>query len=140
MPGEISEEIERFFDGHVQHIGDRLAAIVDFERLGVVAFAVADLAGDVDIRQEVHLDALDALALAGFAAAALDVEAEPPRFVAADFGFAGLGKDLADLVKHTRISGGVGSRGPADGGLVDLDDLVDLVGPGNRLVRPGLYA
>src|SRR5690606_2209000 len=100
---EVAEELQRLLDGHVQHVGDRFAAVVDLERLGIVAPAVADLAGDVNVGQEVHLDALDALALAGFAAAALDVEAEAPRLVAADLGFARLGEDPADLVEDTRI-------------------------------------
>jgi len=38
--------------------------------LAVVALALADVALDVDIRQEVHLYLDDAVALAGFAAAA----------------------------------------------------------------------
>jgi hypothetical protein len=41
--------------------------------------ALAGLAGDIDVGQEVHLDLDDAIALAGLAAPALDVEAEPPR-------------------------------------------------------------
>src|SRR5213082_2710339 len=42
---------------------------------GVVEpLAVTDFAGNVDVGEEVHLDDFQAVALAGFAAAALDVE------------------------------------------------------------------
>ncbi len=52
------------------------------ERFAAVALAFADLAGDIDVGQEVHLDLDDAVALAGLAAAALDVEREAARTVA----------------------------------------------------------
>ena len=70
------EEVERFGDRHLQHVGDRLALVVDLEGFAVVALAVADLARDVHVGQELHLDLQDAVALAVLAAAALDVEAE----------------------------------------------------------------
>ncbi len=57
----------------------RLALDRHVQRLAVVALAVADVAGDVDVRQEVHLDLDDAVALAGLAAAAFDVEGETAR-------------------------------------------------------------
>src|ERR1051325_11850665 len=50
------EEVQRLFDRHVEHVGDRLALEGDLERLAVVALALADVAGDVDVGQEVHLD------------------------------------------------------------------------------------
>ena len=55
-----------------------LSAVLHLQRLAIVALALADVAGDVDVGQEVHLDLDDAVALAGFAAAALDVEGEAP--------------------------------------------------------------
>jgi hypothetical protein len=56
---------------------------VDLERLAVVALALAHLARDIDVRQELHLDLEDPVALAVLAAAALDVEREAARGVAA---------------------------------------------------------
>ena len=50
------EELGGLLDRHVEHLGDGLALVVDLERLAVVAGAVADLARDVDVGQEVHLD------------------------------------------------------------------------------------
>src|SRR6185295_5065508 len=97
------------------------AAVVDLQRLGVVAPAVADLAVDVDVGQEVHLDALGPLALARLATAALDVEAEASDLVAADFCFPRLGEDLADLVEHAGVGRGIGAGRAPDRALVDLD-------------------
>src|SRR5688572_18456311 len=79
-----------------QNVGDRLALEQDLERLAVVAFSLADVAGDVDVGQKVHLDLDDAVALAGLAAAALDVEGEAAGLVAARFGLGQAGEPLAD--------------------------------------------
>ena len=82
-----AEEFGGFVDGHVQHIGDGLVLELDVQRFTVVALSVAGIAGDIDIGQEVHLDLDDAIALAGFAAATLDVEGEASGFIAAGLGF-----------------------------------------------------
>ena len=47
---------QRLLDRHVEHVGDRLAAELHLQRLAVVALALADVAGDPDVGQEVHLD------------------------------------------------------------------------------------
>jgi hypothetical protein len=64
------------------------------EGFAVVAFAFADIALNVDIGEEVHLDDVHALATTGFAASAFDVERKLSRFIAACFGFDGLGEDV----------------------------------------------
>src|SRR4029079_8485248 len=90
-------------------------------------FALADLARDVHVRQELHLDLDDPVALAVLAPAALDVEAEPARRVAADARLGGSSEQLADRREQADVGGGVGARGAADRALVDLDDLVDVL-------------
>ncbi len=80
---DVLEERQRLLDRHVEHVGDGLALEADLERLAVVALAVALLARDVDVREEVHLDLDLAVAAADLAAPALDVEAEASRLVAA---------------------------------------------------------
>src|SRR5260221_10574843 len=85
--GDRLEKFSGFFHRHVEHVGDRLALEQNFQRLAVVALALADVAGDVDVGQEVHLDLDDAVALAGLAAAALDVEGKPAGLIAAPFRF-----------------------------------------------------
>src|SRR5205085_6378999 len=80
------EELGGLVDRHVKNVRYALAFEQDFQRLAVVALAVADVAGDVDVGQEVHLDLDQAVALAGLAAAALDVETEATRPIAPRLG------------------------------------------------------
>src|SRR5262249_18700715 len=107
----------------------------DVERLAVVALALADVAGDVDVGQEVHLDLDDAVALARLAAPALDVEREAAGLVAARLGLGQAGEPFADRGERARIGGRVGARRAADGRLVDVDDLVDVLQALDRVVR-----
>src|SRR5262245_17658377 len=131
------EERGGFLDGHVEDLGDGLAFEVDFERLAVVTSAVADLARDIDIREEVHFDLDRAITGACLAAPALDVEREPAGLVAPDLRLGGLGEQPADVVEDTRVGGGVPSRCTADRTLVDVNDLVGVICPGHRPVPAG---
>ena len=54
--GDGIEKFAGFFDGHVEDLADVFAFVLDFEGFAVVAFAVADFAGDVHVGQEVHFD------------------------------------------------------------------------------------
>src|SRR5204862_5266249 len=99
----VAEELERLLDRHVEHVGDRLALEADLERLAVVPAAVALLARHVDVRQEVHLDLDLAVAAADLAAAALDVEREPPGLVAARPRLGRPGEEVADLVEEADV-------------------------------------
>jgi hypothetical protein len=58
------------FHRQVQDLGDVLALPLHLQRLAVVALAVADVAGHVDVGQKVHFHLHHAVALAGFAAPA----------------------------------------------------------------------
>ena len=138
--GHRGEEVDAFLDRHVEHVGDRLALEQHVERLAVVALAVADVAGDVDVGQEVHLDLDDAVALAGLAAAALDVEGEAPRLVAARLGFRQVGEPVADGREGAGVGRGVGARRAADGRLVDVDDLVEEFQALDAVVIGGVLA
>ena len=57
---------------------------MDFERLPVPARSMTLRASDIQVRQKIHFDLLHALALADFAAASFDIEAEAAGFVAAE--------------------------------------------------------
>src|SRR5260370_16484897 len=72
--GVRGEKIDRFVHAHRQHFADRFSLPAHRERLGAEAESAADLAGHFYVRQETHLDSLDSLAFAGFAAPALGVE------------------------------------------------------------------
>ena len=47
---EVLEQRQRLIDRQLEDVGDRLAAVLDLERLAVVAAALALLARDVDVR------------------------------------------------------------------------------------------
>lgn len=130
------EELQALLDRHVQHLGDGLALVVDLKGLPVVARSVADLARDVHVGQEVHLDLDGAVAGAVLAAAALHVEGEPARQITADLGLHRLREQPADVVEDARVRRRVGPGCPADGRLVDVHHLVDEVVP----VDPGVPA
>ena len=133
----VGEELERLLAAHVEHVGDVLVLERDVERVAVVAGALAHLARHVHVGQEVHLDLDRAVARAGLAATAADVEAEPARQVAADLGLVGLREQLADVVEHARVGGGVRPGRAPDGRLVDVDDLVELVDAVDAGVQAG---
>ena len=74
-----------------------------------------------------HLDLQHAVTGAGLAPAAPDVEGEPPRAVAPAFGLLGGGKQVPDVVEQPGVGGGVGPGRPADGALVDVHHLVQML-------------
>jgi hypothetical protein len=75
----------------------------------------------------VHLDLDLPVAAADLAAAALDVEREPARLVAAGARLLGLGVEVANLVEEPDVGGRVRPWGTPDRGLVDGDDLVEVL-------------
>jgi len=102
-----------------------VAFVFDLQRLAVVASALADVALHVDIRQEVHFDHVYTLAVAGFAATSLHVEAELSNRVTTGFGLHRGRNDLMDGVKGSCVGGWVGARGAVDRRLIDDDHLFD---------------
>ncbi len=136
----VGQHGERVFDGEVEDVGDGVAVELYGQRFLVVAASVADFALHVDVGHEVHLDAALAVALAGLAAASGDVEAEAAGLVAALARLGQHGEQVADGREDLRVGGRVGARRAADGRLVDADDLVDLLGAGEGVVRAGLLA
>ena len=77
----VGEEGERLSHRHVQHFGDARAPAVralalDVQHLVAIAAAVAVRAAQIHVRQELHLDVLEAVAAAGRAATVAGVEAE----------------------------------------------------------------
>ena len=141
--GNGGEELVGVLHGHFQHLMDVLALVADFEGLPVVALALADVAGHIDIRQKVHLHLGDSIPLTGFAAPALDVEGETPGLVAPGAGFLGAGEQLADGGEDPGVGRGVGAGRAADGALVDIHAFVEVLQPvdgavGCRLQGGGL--
>src|SRR5437016_2991181 len=108
--------------------------------LAVVGLPLAGIAGDVAVGQEVHLDLDDAVALAGLAAAALDVEGEAAGLVAARLCLRQPREPLADRRERAGIGRGIRARGAPDRRLVDVDDLVDMLQPLDAVVWRGSLA
>src|SRR5947209_10198453 len=129
------EQLGRLVDAHREDVGDRLVLELHLERLRVVTLALADFARHVHVGQEVHLDLDDPVALARFAAAALDVERKTPRRVAAHLRFGRERVQLANLVERTGVGGGVRAGRSADRRLVDHHHLVERLGALHAAVR-----
>ena len=136
----VGEHGKRVFNGEVEDVGDGMAVEFDCQRLLIVAAAVADFALHVHVGHEVHFNAALTVALAGLATAACHVEAEASGLIAALAGLGEHGEEVADGREDLGIGGGVGARGAANGGLVDADHLVKLLGAGERVVRAWVLA
>ena len=105
--GHGFEEGERILNGHIENFGDILAFVLDFQCFTVVTLALADITGNVDVGQKVHLDFGDAVALTGLTAAATYIEAEPTGFVASRPSFLRPREKLAHGGKDAGIGRGV---------------------------------
>ena len=135
MAGMFSKCCERLLHVHFQHVGDRLALEADLQRLAIEAVPLAHRAGDPDVGQKIHFQLVRAVAFAGFAAAAGDVEAEAARLVAAGLRLGQLRVEIADFVEHLDVGGRVRARRAADRRLIDGDQLVEMFEPLDALVR-----
>ena len=121
------EERDPFLHRHVQHIVDRLAPERHLERLGVEPRALARAACHFDVRHEIELCRDHAFALALFAPAALDVEAESPRFVVALHRQRRLSEQVPDDVVEPDVGCRVRAAVPANRRLIDVDHLVHVL-------------
>ena len=130
--GNIFENFQRFLDGQVEQIGNRAAFVTNCERFRVVALSAADFTRYIDVRQEIHLDAPLAVALARLAAAALHVETESPGLISALARFRQHGVQLANRRENTRVRRRIRTRRAPDRRLINLYDLVDVLGAGKR--------
>ena len=112
---------------HVQHFGNIFALVQDLKGLTVIACAITDFTRNIHIRQEVHFNLDGAIALAGFTATALNVEAKPAGLVSTHLGLLGFGKKVTDLVEHARISSRVRPGGTPNRRLVNLHEFVQVL-------------
>jgi hypothetical protein len=97
------------------------------------------LAGDAHVRQERHLDFLDALAFAALAAPALGVEGEAARGPAAHPRLRGVGEQAPDRVPKADVRGGAGARRLADRRLVDFEHALDGLPALHSATSNGLF-
>ena len=72
--GNIFEKWKSVFDRCVKQFGDRKPFVFYRQRFSIVSLAAAHIAGDINVRQEIHLDPFHTVALASFAPAAFYIE------------------------------------------------------------------
>ena len=128
------EESDGLVDGHVEHVGDGLAFVADFERLAVVTFAVTGFTGHGNVGQEVHFNSLVAVSATGLTASSFDVKGEPSGSVAANLGFGQSYEQASDIAEDASIGCGVASWRATNWTLVDTDDFVNVLQAVNGFV------
>src|ERR1700693_5269202 len=133
----VLEESKRIFHGLFEHVRDAETTETNLQSLAVVALSLADIAWNVDVGEKVHLDLYETISFARLAPSALHVERESSRPVAPDLRFGQLGEQLADGSEQSRVRGGIRARCPTDWALIDIDDFVEVLEPGDPRVRAG---
>ena len=114
-------------DRHFKHVVNALALVLDLKGVAVVSFSITNVAFHVYVGQEIHLNALDAVALARLAPTAPDVEGEASCAKAPCRRDLGLGKEVTYVSKQSRVGRGVGARSSSYRALVDGDNLVKML-------------
>ena len=117
-----------------------MALVLHLQRLVIVAPAAAHVAGDVNVRQEIHLDALQPVALARLAAPAFHVETEAARLVAPLARFRQHRIEIPNRREQARIRGGIRARRAPDGRLIDADHFVHELHALDRRELAGILA
>ena len=125
-PRNTCKKFKSLFHRHFQHIIDAFALIFDFERFTVIAFSLAYITGNINIRQKMHFYFNNAVTLTGFTAPAFHIKRKTAGVEAAQLSVLRGCVQVADVRKHAGIGCRVGTGGSADGSLVDLDHLVQL--------------
>ena len=128
------EEPKRLLHRHVQDFIDIASLVPYLQRLSVIAVSMADFAGDIYIRKEVHFNLDDTVSGTCFTPAALDIEGEAAFLITPCFCVIRTREQITDLVKNTCISGRIGSWRAPDRALVDADHLVQFAIPCNGVM------
>ena len=113
---------------HVKHIGNRLAFVLDFQCFTVVALAVTDWAVNVNRRQKAHFKLDASFTFAGLARTALCIKAKSPRPIASLERCRCSRKYFAKRQHEPGVGCRVRARRFADRALVDLNNLVEIIG------------
>ena len=137
----VREECQRLRDRHVQYVGNAGTPPVrpfalDLEHLVAIAAPVAVRATQVYVREELHLDVLEAVAAARRAAAVARVEAERAGGVLALLGGRLGSEQCADRIERAHVARGVRARRAADRTLIDHHHIVEQL----RAAQPGEFA
>ena len=125
--GYVRKVNEGLFDVEIENLVYVFTPPPDKQGFVVKTLAFADRTGDPNIGQKVHFQPIAAIALASFTATPRPIKTESARFPTADFGFGGNRKKFANLVKYLDVGSRIGTRSPPNRGLVDGNDLVDMI-------------
>src|SRR6185437_1597372 len=123
-----------FFDGHIEYVGDGLAAQSDFQGFGTEAGSLASTAGYFDIRHEIELRGDYSFTLAFLTAPSFYVETEAAGFVFAFDSEGRLREQFAYRVIETNVGGRIGTAVATDRRLINVDDLMDVFKAVNTVV------
>src|SRR6267154_44627 len=135
----ILVKLQRIRRGQIQNIADGMSFVAHRERFRIVAAPAADFAHHINVREKIHFDTAEAVSLAGFATTSFDVETEAARAIAAFARFGQHGEKIADRRENAGVGGGIRSRRTANGGLIDFNNFVDLVGAEDFAMRGGRF-
>src|SRR5882724_3876583 len=124
--GNVDEEGQRLANCQLQYFVNIFSVIADFEDTAFEARAAAFFADELNIGKKLHLDGDGAVALAGFAAAARDVEGKMSGRITAAFRIRRIGENLSNRVEGFEVGRGIRTRSAADGRLIHDDNLADL--------------
>ena len=120
----MGKELVGFLHRHIQHIIDILSLVANLQSFPVITLSVTNLAGHIDIRQEMHLNLYNTVSGAGFTSSSLHIEGKPPLGIASFLGILGAGEEVTNQVKDACIGCRVGARGSSDRALVNVYDLI----------------
>src|ERR1700689_5256181 len=103
------EERQRVLDAQRQYLADILALEQDTQGFRIEAFAAAEIAEHLHVRQETHFNALHALALASFAAAACSIEGKAAGSVSTHARLGCIRIQAADRIPEADVGCGAGA-------------------------------
>src|SRR5271154_1022462 len=107
----LGEKRESFLNGELKHLVNVQSLVTNVENGALEARALAFLADQLDIGQELHLYRDRTVALAIFAASAGNIEGKMAGIVAAFFGVGRVGEDFADQIEGFDVGDWVRARG-----------------------------
>ena len=106
---------------------DILRLVSNLQHLRLVARALAFIADQFDVGEELHFDRDGAVSLAVFAAATGDIEGEMPGRKTAFLRFRQRREHIPDHVESLDVRNWIRARRSSDGRLIDQNDFVEIL-------------
>ena len=119
-----SKELSGLGNRHIENICNALTFVENLQSLTVVPCTMANLAGDINIRQKVHLNLEGSITLTGLAPSPLHIEGETPGTVTAKLCLRNFSKELTNLIPNSRVGGRIRPRCTTDRRLINMHDLI----------------